>query len=72
MPDEEVAPKQSIADALKEGVKNAQQTAPAEFDQIDGASKAAIIMLAVGEESAANVLRQMTQAAHLSPKSPSW
>jgi flagellar motor switch protein FliG len=59
MPDEEVAPKLSIADALKAGVKNAQETTSTEFDQIDGASKAAIIMLAVGEESAAAVLRQM-------------
>jgi len=61
MPDEEAAPKTlSIADALKEGVKGAQQTGTITFDDLDGASKAAVILLAVGAESAANVLRQMT------------
>jgi len=61
MPDEQVAPKTlSIADALKEGGKGAQQTGTITFDDLDGASKAAVILLAVGAESAANVLRQMT------------
>lgn len=61
MPDEQDAPKTlSIADALKEGVKGAQQTGTITFDDLDGASKAAVILLAVGAESAANVLRQMT------------
>ena len=61
MPDEQAAPKTlSIADALKEGVKGAQQTGTVTFDDLDGASKAAVILLAVGAESAANVLRQMT------------
>ena len=61
MPDEQAAPKTlSIADALKEGVKGAQQTGTITFDDLDGASKAAVILLAVGAESAANVLRQMT------------
>ena len=55
------APKQlSIADALKEGVKGASQSGTITFDDLDGASKAAVILLAVGAESAANVLRQMT------------
>ena len=61
MPDEQVAPKNlSIADALKEGVKGAQQTGTITFDDLDGASKAAVVLLAVGAESAANVLRTMT------------
>ncbi|MFM7048268.1 MAG: flagellar motor switch protein FliG, partial [Polynucleobacter sp.] len=50
----------SIADALKEGVKGATQSGTITFDDLDGASKAAVILLAVGAESAANVLRQMT------------
>ena len=61
MPDEAVAPKQlSIAEALKEGVKGATQSGNLTFDELDGASRAAVILLAVGAESAANVLRQMT------------
>ena len=55
------APKQlSIAEALKEGVKGATQSGTLTFDELDGASRAAVILLAVGAESAANVLRQMT------------
>ncbi|MBU3727606.1 MAG: hypothetical protein FGM51_08780, partial [Polynucleobacter sp.] len=50
----------SIADALKEGVKGASQSGTITFNDLDGASKAAVILLAVGAESAANVLRQMT------------
>ena len=61
MPDEVVAPKQlSIAEALKEGVKGATQSGNLTFDELDGASRAAVVLLAVGAESAANVLRQMT------------
>jgi len=61
MAEEGAAPKSlSIADALKEGVKGAQQSGGISFDDLDGASKAAVILLAVGAESAANVLRQMT------------
>ena len=62
MADEETgAPKQlSIAEALKEGVKGATQSGNLSFDELDGASRAAVILLAVGAESAANVLRQMT------------
>ena len=61
MPDEAAAPKQlSIAEALKEGVKGATQSGNLTFDELDGASRAAVILLAVGAESAANVLRQMT------------
>lgn len=55
------APKQlSIAEALKEGVKGATQSGTLTFDELDGASRSAVILLAVGAESAANVLRQMT------------
>jgi flagellar motor switch protein FliG len=62
MPDEAAAaPKQlSIAEALKEGVKSATQSGNLTFDELDGASRAAVVLLAVGAESAANVLRQMT------------
>jgi flagellar motor switch protein FliG len=62
MADEETsAPKQlSIAEALKEGVKGATQSGSLSFDELDGASRAAVVLLAVGAESAANVLRQMT------------
>ena len=62
MPDEvAAAPKPlSIAEALKEGVKGATQSGNLTFDELDGASRAAVILLAVGAESAANVLRQMT------------
>ncbi|NCX67289.1 MAG: flagellar motor switch protein FliG, partial [Burkholderiaceae bacterium] len=62
MPEDNVeAPKTlSIADALKEGVKGASQSGTITFSDLDGASKAAVILLAVGAESAANVLRQMT------------
>ena len=61
MPDEVAAPKQlSIAEALKEGVKGATQSGNLTFDELDGASRAAVVLLAVGAESAANVLRQMT------------
>ena len=62
MADEETgAPKQlSIAEALKEGVKSATQSGNLSFEELDGASRAAVVLLAVGAESAANVLRQMT------------
>ena len=62
MADEETsAPKQlSIAEALKEGVKGATQSGTLTFDELDGASRAAVVLLAVGAESAANVLRNMT------------
>jgi flagellar motor switch protein FliG len=59
--DEVAAPKSlSIAEALKEGVKGATQTGALTFEELDGASRAAVILLAVGAESAANVLRTMT------------
>ncbi len=62
MAEEEVAaPKSlSIAEALKEGVKGATQTGALTFEELDGASRAAVVLLAVGAESAANVLRTMT------------
>ena len=61
MADEAPAPKTlSIAEALKEGVKGATQTGTVSFEDLDGASRAAVILLAVGAESAANVLRQMS------------
>jgi flagellar motor switch protein FliG len=62
MAEEEVAaPKSlSIAEALKEGVKGATQSGTLTFDELDGASRAAVVLLAVGAESAANVLRTMT------------
>ena len=62
MADEETGtPKQlSIAEALKEGVKGATQSGNLSFEELDGASRAAVVLLAVGAESAANVLRQMT------------
>ena len=62
MAEEEVAaPKSlSIAEALKEGVKSATQTGTLTFEELDGASRAAVVLLAVGAESAANVLRTMT------------
>jgi flagellar motor switch protein FliG len=62
MAEEEVAaPKSlSIAEALKEGVKGATQAGTLSFEELDGASRAAVVLLAVGAESAANVLRGMT------------
>ena len=63
MADEEgvEAPRQlSIAEALKEGVKNASQGGMTSYDDLDGASKAAVVLLAVGAEAGAEVLRQMT------------
>jgi len=62
MAEEEVAaPKSlSIAEALKEGVKGATQGGTLTFEELDGASRAAVVLLAVGAESAANVLRGMT------------
>ena len=50
----------SIAEALKEGVKAAPVGGTISFDDLDGASRAAVILLAVGAESAANVMRGMT------------
>ena len=50
----------SIADALKEGVKSAPAGGTISFDDLDGASRAAVVLLAVGAESAANVMRGMT------------
>ena len=49
----------SIAEALKEGVKGAQGAINSIAD-VDGASKAAVVLLAVGAEAAADVLRQLT------------
>jgi flagellar motor switch protein FliG len=59
--DQEEAPRQlSIAEALKEGVKNASQGGMQTYEDLDGASKAAVVLLAVGAEAGAEVLRQMT------------
>jgi flagellar motor switch protein FliG len=49
----------SMAEALKEGVKGAQGTITSIAD-LDGPSKAAVVLLAVGAEAAADVLRQLT------------
>jgi flagellar motor switch protein FliG len=50
----------SIAEALKEGVKAAVESGATSASDIDGASKSAVILLAVGAEAAADVLRQLT------------
>ncbi len=64
MADEEevpAAPKQlSVAEALKEGVKSAAANGPITAQDIDGPSKAAIVLLAVGAEAAADVLRELS------------
>lgn len=55
------APRQlSMAEALKEGVKAAVQGPITSANDVDSASKAAVILLAVGAEAAADVLRQLT------------
>ncbi|MEY3994289.1 MAG: hypothetical protein RLZZ113_1394 [Pseudomonadota bacterium] len=46
----------SIAEALKEGVS----TAAATISDLDGASKSAVVLLAVGPEAAADVLRLLS------------
>ena len=50
----------SIAEALKEGVKSATSTAVATIGDLDGASKSAVVLLAVGPEAAADVLRLLS------------
>ncbi len=50
----------SMAEALKEGVRGAGEHKVASIESIDGASKAAVVLLAVGAEAAAEVLRQLT------------
>ncbi len=49
----------SLADAMKEGVKGAQGSINSIAD-LDGPSKSAVVLLAVGAEAAADVLRQLT------------
>ena len=55
------APKKqlSLAEQIKEGAK-AAGAAPTRFEDLDGASKAAVVLLSVGPEVAADVLRQVT------------
>ena len=50
----------SMTEAVMQGVKGAQAAAPTGEDDLDGASKAAVILLAVGPEAAADVLRQLS------------
>lgn len=50
----------SLAEALKEGVKTASDSVPANISEIDGSSKSAVMLLAVGAEAAAGVLRLIT------------
>lgn len=50
----------SIAQALKEGVKSATSSAATSIDDLDGASKSAVVLLAVGPEAAADVLRLLS------------
>ena len=50
----------SIAQALKEGVRSATSTAATSIDDLDGASKSAVVLLAVGPEAAADVLRLLS------------
>jgi len=58
--DQPQAPKKlSIAEALKEGVKGAEGSISSIAD-LDGPSKAAVVLLAVGAEPAADVLRQLS------------
>jgi len=49
----------SLAEQIKEGAKSAGK-APMSFEDLDGASKAAVVLLSVGAEVAADVLRQVT------------
>ncbi|NCY07180.1 MAG: flagellar motor switch protein FliG, partial [Betaproteobacteria bacterium] len=58
---EQEAPKKqlSLAEQIKEGAK-AAGAAPTRFEDLDGASKAAVVLLSVGPEVAADVLRQVT------------
>ncbi len=49
----------SMADAMKEGVKGAQGSITSVAD-LDGPSKSAVVLLAVGAEAAAEVLRQLS------------
>ncbi len=65
MPDDDQATEerpQSIAEALKEGVKTAGggNSSVSSVDDIDGASKAAVVLLAVGPDAAADVLRNVS------------
>ena len=63
MADETEAPQApkplSLADAMKEGVKGAQGSITS-IDDLDGPSKSAVVLLAVGAEAAADVLRQLS------------
>jgi len=49
----------SLAEAMKEGVKGAQGSISSLSD-LDGPSKSAVVLLAVGAEAAADVLRQLS------------
>ena len=49
----------SLAEAMKEGVKGAQGSISSVAD-LDGPSKSAVVLLAVGAEAAADVLRQLS------------
>lgn len=49
----------SLAEAMKEGVKGAQGSISSLAD-LDGPSKSAVVLLAVGAEAAADVLRQLS------------
>jgi flagellar motor switch protein FliG len=49
----------SLADAMKEGVKGAQGSINSAAD-LDGPSKSAVVLLAVGAEAAADVLRELS------------
>jgi flagellar motor switch protein FliG len=49
----------SLAEAMKEGVKGAQGSIGSLAD-LDGPSKSAVVLLAVGAEAAADVLRQLS------------
>ena len=63
MPDDDQATEErpiSIAEALKEGVKTAGTQSVNTVDDIDGASKAAVVLLAVGPDAAADVLRNVS------------
>ena len=63
MPDDDQATEErpiSIAEALKEGVKTAGNQSVNSVDDIDGASKAAVVLLAVGPDAAADVLRNVS------------
>jgi len=57
--EQQVERPKSLAEQIKEGAKSAGK-APMSYDDLDGASKAAVVLLSVGAELAADVLRQVT------------